>query len=367
MARILGSGFFRRQAAPATPPRTSSRDFTQLLASALQHVWWGGRGLDAVPSLAGAVRVAEGAWSRALTAAVVTGDDPAAAALRDILPAAGAAYVRSGEFAARVHFDGGRRPRMAPLAIIARAGPAPPPPRGKPGKAPPAAPGPAGRGPAGELLHVVWHPAAGTGALRGEPPWSGHLSRALANLEDSIGSEARLPVGQSMRVHSPAELDDTAVTEFYGDLEESLDDASISGFFPYLLQGAGKIAGDGGTGTILHRYGPEHPDAVPQIETVLLGAVLGACGVPPIMLSQNLGAGAWRDAWRSFLASAVTPVAGRLARQAGELLGATIEVRVAPANRTPADNVSSARAVGSLVSAGVELERALRIAGLDEA
>jgi len=366
VARILGSGFFRRQAAPATPPRTSSRDFTQLLASALQHVWWGGRGLDAVPSLAGAVRVAEGAWSRALTAAVVTGDDPAAAALRDILPAAGAAYVRSGEFAARVHFDGGRRPRMAPVEIIAGAGPAARP-RWTIRESDPAGDWTDLTVPAGELLHVVWHPAAGTGALRGEPPWSGHLSRALANLEDSIGSEARLPVGQSMRVHSPAELDDTAVTEFYGDLEESLDDASISGFFPYLLQGAGKIAGDGGTGTILHRYGPEHPDAVPQIETVLLGAVLGACGVPPIMLSQNLGAGAWRDAWRSFLASAVTPVAGRLARQAGELLGATIEVRVAPANRTPADNVSSARAVGSLVSAGVELERALRIAGLDEA
>ena len=66
------------------------------------------------------------------------------------------------------------------------------------------------------------------------------------------------------------------------------------------------------------------------------------------------------------MASAVAPVGDMLARAASEALGVELAVRVQPAHRTPADAVSRARAVGSLTSAGVDLERALRIAGLSE-
>ena len=103
-----------------------------------------------------------------------------------------------------------------------------------------------------------------------------------------------------------------------------------------------------------------------QLETVLLGAVMTACGVPALLLSTSLGGAAWRDAWRSFLASAVTPVGDLLARAASEALGVELTVSVAAAHRTPADAVSQARAVGSLTNAGVDLERALRLAGLHE-
>lgn len=323
----------------------------------------GGRGSDAAPSMSGAVRICEGAYARALAASPVTGPEPAAAALRAILPAAGVAYPRSGEFAARVRFDADGRPRFVPVEIVEGAG------RREAPVWTVRETGPAGdwkdvKVPAGELLHAVWHDD-GTG-LRGEAPWTGHVGRALANLEDSLGFEARLPTGQSLRVTSPADLDDEAVAEFYERVDEAVDAAQGTGFFPLLMQGADKVAPDSGGGAVLQRCGPEFAAVSGQLETVLVGAVLTACGVPALLLSTSLGGSAWRDAWRSFLASAMTPVADLLARAASETLGVELAVSVAPAHRTPADAVSQARAVGSLTSAGVDLERALRLAGLHE-
>ena len=360
--RVLTGSWWRRSTVPPVA-RYSSRDFTTFLASTLQHAMWGGQGADSVPSLSGAVRVCEGAYSRALSAATVSGPEPAASALQAILPVVGVAYPRSGEFTARVRFGPDGSPRFVPVEIVEGAGSRMAP-RWTVREVAPSGRWHDVKVSADNLLHVVWHDD-GSGGLRGEPPWTGHVGRALANLENSLGTEARLPTGQSLRVSTPSELDDMAVDEFYGMIEESVSEADRTGFFPMLSQGANKAGPDSGMSSILQRYGPEFASVSAQLETVLLSAVLTACGLPAVLLSPTVAGSAWRDAWRSFLASGVSPISTMLARAASETLGMELTISVQPAHRTPADAVSQARAVGSLRSAGVELERALHLAGFE--
>ena len=338
--------------------RVSSRDFTLAVATALQQAAWGGRGAyDAPPGATGGVAVAASAYARALSSASVNGPDPVAAALLAVLPCAGEAYVRYGEFAALPAFtDDGLH--LQPVEIVEGAGSHAAPrwtvrcydPNGDYEDRVVAA---------AELLHVVWHPDAS--GLRGCPPWAGELGRVAANIERSLADEGRMPLGQALLLHSAAELDDEAVDEFYDAAEHHIADRG--GFTPWLLQGASNL--EGGPG-LLKRYGPEYCGAAPQLLDGLMRAVGAACGLPPVLLSENVGGSAYRDAWRTFVSSAVQPVADSLARAATAVLGVDLAIEARARHNTPADLVSRARAAGSLEAAGVETTRALEIVGLED-
>ena len=166
-----------------------------------------------------------------------------------------------------------------------------------------------------------------------------------------------------MALTTPSENDDEAVEEWIDLITEAVGAAGETGFMPLLVQGATALGG--GSGSFLKKYGAEFGASSPQLHAEFLGAVMGACGVPPLLLSRQLGGSAFRDAWRSFLASAAEPVADQLAQAASTLFGVDIAISVVGthSHTTPADVVSRSRAVGSLVTAGVDIERALNLAG----
>ena len=304
--------------------------------------------------------MAAGAYSRAFSSAVVTGSAPLAAAVTQILPAAGVAYPRYGEFTARVVATDDAL-HLQPVQIVDGSGTATMPvwtvresdPDGTYRDVKIAG---------AELLHAIWSPDV-TG-LRGEPPWQGTLGRAAGNLEGAIAREGRLPVGHSMAISTPSELDDDAIEEYYELVAEAVAASDRDGFLPMLVQGQTSL--DTGPGSFLKRYGPSWAGSTPQLEQTLIGAVLSACGVPPLLLSQSLGGSALRDGWRAFLSSGAQPVADQLARSASLTFGSEITIAVSSPGRhqTASDLVSRSRAVGSLTNAGVEVERALTIAGL---
>ena len=354
--RILGGRWWSRPS-PPPPPTNAGRDVSGRILQALQ---WALHGDDAAgerePTLGGAVQAAAAAYERALSVAVVTAGEPTAAAVRQVLAVAGRSYVTRGEFVALVHFTDGAM-AFEPVTLVEGHGTWAEPEwtvrRTTPG---------------GEwadvkvarsnLLHVVYCPDPDAGGLVGRPPWDGHAARAAANLEGQLGDQGTLPVGHSLRLHTASELDDEAVDEFYQLATEAFGQGNRTRFAPLITQGSATDTG------FLDTYGADFPASSPQLVEALGGLVLAASGVPPVLLSSNVGGSAYRDAWRAFLASAVQPVADMLARAVVEQLGVECAIAVSSRHNTPADLVSRARAVGSLTTAGVDVGKALEIAGL---
>ena len=354
--RILGSRWWSRPSPPPAPTN-AGRDVTQRLTRALQ---WALHGDDDFgerdPALGGAVQAAASAYGRALSAAVVTAAGPTAAAVRAILACAGRSYAVRGEFAALVHADNGGL-AFEPVTLVEGHGMW-------------AAPvwtvrrtTPGGdwtdeRVPRDRLLHVVWNGDPASGGLVGCPPWDGHTARAAANLEGQIGDQGSLPVGHLLRMHTAADIDDEAMAEYYELAEAAFGQSNRTRWAALLTQGSAEDRG------FMDTFGADFPASAPQLCAALSGLMLAACGVPPVLLSANVGGSAYRDAWRSFLASAVQPVADQLARSVAAHLGVECAIEVRSRHNTPADLVSRARATGSLVSAGVDKDQALAIAGL---
>ena len=109
--------------------------------------------------------------------------------------------------------------------------------------------------------------------------------------------------------------------------------------------------------------GPEPKDSLVALRSDVGREVLTACGIPPDLFQKSEGAGQ-REAWRRFVLGTVQP----LARIAAAELAAKLDVpelELLSAELYGADLVSRSRALGSMVKAGVGLDDALRLAGLD--
>ena len=182
---------------------TPGRDFTNTVAAALQRAWWGRAGSTtfpvADPAVAGGIRIAASAFSRALAQAIVTGPEPARTAVEALLPLVGVAYCSRGELVALADFDDGLR--LDPVSIVEGTG--------KPGsvrwtvRQTDAAGDRTDRTiDASELLHAIWSPTED--GLRGCAPWQGSLGEAHANLERAISDEAMTALGQAVLMTTPA-------------------------------------------------------------------------------------------------------------------------------------------------------------------
>ena len=103
----------------------------------------------------------------------------------------------------------------------------------------------------------------------------------------------------------------------------------------------------------------------PASEVDLLGRafveVLAACGIPPGLFSREADAGQ-RESMRRFLHTTLEPLAGLIAMELSEKLEAPISLNL---DRIRASDLAGkARAFGSMVKAGLAVERAAMLAGL---
>ena len=91
--------------------------------------------------------------------------------------------------------------------------------------------------------------------------------------------------------------------------------------------------------------------------------VLATAGVPPILLSPNAQGTSGREAFRQFIASSVEPLAALIVAELRVKLDEP-ELSFNLSELARADVASRARAASQLAGIGMDLERAIKLAGL---
>ena len=191
--------------------------------------------------------------------------------------------------------------------------------------------------------------------------WARATGTLAANLEARLGEEAGGPVGHVM----PVPLDG-------GDGEE---DDSLAMMKADLAAAKGRTilaettAGGWGEGKMAaplsdwkaSRFGASPPDSLPTLRTDAGLAVLSACQVPAGLFTDADGT-SQREAWRRW---AMGPLAGLAATVEAELSAKLDQpVRLDFGHLWAADMAGRAASFKAMVTAGMEIERAIGITGL---
>ena len=175
-------------------------------------------------------------------------------------------------------------------------------------------------------------------------------AEALAALDRALAVDARKPVGLALGSGLEGALDLAAVTT-------TLTSAWKENF----TQGS-VIVSDGKPTAAHTGPSPELLTGAANLRPDLASSIFDAYGVPTSLFLAS-GAGS-KDALRIFTAVTGSWLASLTERAARRVLDDTLTVSATRTN-TPADVVSKARAVYSLTQAGVEVDAALRLAGLE--
>lgn len=200
---------------------------------------------------------------------------------------------------------------------------------------------------------------------RGVAPWSGVSHRLASALTISLCRESGGPIGNILGLHS------NGITDAR-ELRKEVEDATAKlrgGVMVYWHDTHGGNVGPyGGSGSSQdatpRRLGPGWGQPVVELldrESLRLAA---SCGVPPGLLDSGSDAGAQREGFRRWMHLGLAKMARLIEGELSAKLEADITLDLSPIHA--ADVVGRARAVGSLVQAGVDLDEALERAGFDE-
>ena len=299
-----------------------------------------------------AVAIASSLWGRALAAAEVRGD--LGLTTPEMLQSVGRSLIRRGQWIGRIEVD---PPGIQPAADWTISG-----------GASPASwrylltmPGPS------DTISVDL-PAAGVIDLRWEcdqrRPWEGIgplenqrlNSQLLGALEGRLSEEASGPVGHLLTV-------------------PSLDGAGMIGSDIKALRGGAVLIesvaswGDGGQASPKRdweptRLGADPPAALVQLHEQAVQTTLAACGVPAVLALGRADGTMLRESWRQFLFGSVAPMAKLIAAELSAKL--ETEVSLEFGELRASDLTGRARAYASMVSSGMDRNRAEKLAGLSE-
>ena len=111
------------------------------------------------------------------------------------------------------------------------------------------------------------------------------------------------------------------------------------------------------------RLGPEFTPQEINLYDSETNRLCAAMGVPPQLLDIRATGNGLREAWRRFLATALSAMGGVIEAELSAKLETDITLNMK--NLRAADLATRARAVSSLVAAGVEVERALELGGFE--
>ena len=218
--------------------------------------------------------------------------------------------------------------------------------------------------PAASVLHFKY-------ATDPERPWAGlsplgyarATGRLAANLELRLGEEAGARVGYLLPVPADGGSGDAddPLASLKNDLaalqgNTALIETTSAGF------GEGRAAAPQSDWKA-QRMGASPPATLAELRGDAAMAVLAACGVPPGLATDKAEGSGQREAWRRFSVGTVQPVA----RCVAEELAFKLDVpglRLHFESLGAADLAGKARAVGVFTKAGVDLARALELAGL---
>ena len=205
-------------------------------------------------------------------------------------------------------------------------------------------------------------------------PWKGRnplaacpaFADASKRLERYVEVELRSPVAKILPVPQAASDYSTAdgtVESPLASLKEGLTKLNGGLATPETMM----ASGDGRSGApardwIPQALQPVFPASLPNVLESTRESVYAACGVPNALWSA--GAASTREAFRVFLSNCLKPLAFLMSEEIGKKLEATIEFDFG--SLAASDITAKARATKGLVDAGVELQQALQLAGLNQ-
>ena len=211
----------------------------------------------------------------------------------------------------------------------------------------------------GEVLRLVINAPA-------EQPWRGRSPFRL------MGASPRLMAEIESAVSGAVEWVGRGLLPFPDSVPEEQQSAALRG-----LKAGGNLAAirsraDFATSTGNTRpndwrridLGPdlEQADLNPTVDQ-LHNRLLAAAGIPPALLTANGNAGAMREAYRLFCLQTVEPLARTLLPELAKVGVTSLSTR----SMLSADVAGRARAVGTLVGAGVPLDQAMQLVGWGKA
>ena len=204
-------------------------------------------------------------------------------------------------------------------------------------------------------------------------PWQGRnplaacpaFSEASRRLERYLEIELRTPVGKIIPVpqaQSDYESADGTVVSPLKELKAGLQSLTGKIATPETMMNSG----DGRSGAPAKDWTPQalqpiFPQFTPEILEATRSSVYAACGVPSALWSS--GAASTREAFRAFLVSCLKPITNVMVDEFGRKLETTITFDFGAL--LSGDVATKARATKGLVDAGVELNTALTMAGLN--
>ena len=340
---------------PWAKPEIRSSSYTDLVVASLFDAATGANGSTAIA----AIESAAGLWARSLASATITPQSPATAPLtprllgdvaRRLCMFGEALFVIDVRGKVVLHpvsawdVQGGFEPESwsyrcqltGPSTSVTRTAPY------------------------DSVLHFVYS----SDAIR---PWQGvsPLSRCnetkllASSLERSLRFEASGPVGSFLSVPEGSNPDGDTLA----DLRTGIAGAKGA---PVLHETV--VKGHGDPGGAPHndlrptRFGAAWPSSVADLRDPLAASILSACGVPPTLAAVSSDGTAQRESFRRFLVSTIRPVA--------RIIETELRAKLDPAaalsfsELAASDLTGKARAIGSLVKAGMSIEDARAVASL---
>ena len=338
--------------------RRESQPFTDAITDAIVAQAAGTTAGD--PSAIAALETAAGLWARAFAAATVEPAHPAVTP--SVLALIARDLIRRGESVHHVEVEGGA-PVLRPAGSWDVRGPW----REAEWRYRLDLFGPSGNVtrfvPSDSVVHARYaidpsRPWRGLGPLQ----WARHGAALAANAELRLSQEASGTVSRLIPV--PADggdgSDDDPLAKLKMDIAAGkgralLVETTSAGW------GEGKATAPQSDWR-QSRVGPDPPSGFVQLRSDAALAVLDACGVPRALVSSEDGT-SQREAWRRFVMGSVEPVARMVALALGAKLD-TPGLRFGFESLWAHDLAGRAASFKAMVTAGMEIERAVALSGL---
>ena len=312
---------------------------------------------ETAAGLSAALETASGYWQRAWASAELSPGGPVADAIRPYLGFIGRSLVRGGEVIFYLDTQGGEFELIPACSCSITGDPSP-----STWTYEVNLPGPSTTVTrtvgADRILHLFYARADST-------PWKGigpvqasaTTRKLLDNLEIRLAQEAGGAVGTLIPVPSVRSSD-----KLQGDIR------ALKGQ-PTLVESMAQAWDRGSTGAPAGDYktvriGASPPEVLAKLRREAEESILAACGINPSVLAHSDGT-LLRESFRQFVFAVISPTAQEVAAQVGDRFDLP-GFRFSFDRLAAADVTGRARAVGSLVQAGVSLAEAMQFAGFEE-
>ena len=215
------------------------------------------------------------------------------------------------------------------------------------------------------VLHFMW-------SYDSALPWVGvgPLSRASVTgslhggLERSLGYEVRGPVGHLLPTPAGPDTEDED-DDPLGDLRRDIANLRGAAALVETTSGNWEASSIGAPRRdwVPNRIGASPPEPLVDLREKTADGMLAACGVPAALYGRGGDAAGRREAWRFFLHGSCSPIAEIVAEELRVKLEAP-DLMLSFDDLYASDLQGRARALQSMVNAGVPIEDARRLAGL---